>query len=201
MDKPDKTNAHSGWAITVQHKQKDFLGGVNNKVALQYGQGPGTALGYTGDTTLDNGARSWRAVEFFDWQITPRFGGQFNVVYQKDTRPGGNEQNWLSVGVRSVYAISKEFKLVTEVGRDQVDAPGGTRKLTKFTVAPTWSPGGTTFWDRPEFRLYYTYASWNEAAQRAASLLAAGSALSDTGAFGDALHGSNFGVQVEYWWK
>jgi len=31
--------------------------------------------------------------------------------------------------------------------------------------------------------------------------MAAGSALSDTGAFGDALHGSNFGVQVEYWWK
>lgn len=201
MEKPEKTDAHSGWAITVQHKQKGFLGGVSNRVALQYGQGPGTALGYTGDTTLDNGSRSWRAVEFFDWQITPRFSGQFNVVYQKDVRPGDNDQNWLSVGVRPVYAITQEFKLVTEVGRDQVDAPGGTRKLTKFTVAPTWSPGGTTFWDRPEFRLYYTYASWNEAAQRAASQMAAGSALSDTGAFGDALHGSNFGVQVEYWWK
>ena len=78
---------------------------------------------------------------------------------------------------------------------------GGTRKLTKFTVAPTWSPAGQDFWARPEIRLYYTYASWNEAAQRAASLQAAGSALSDSGAFDNARHGSNFGVQVEYWWK
>ncbi|MCY1511545.1 Maltoporin [compost metagenome] len=82
-----------------------------------------------------------------------------------------------------------------------MEAPGGTRKLTKFTIAPTWSPAGPGFWERPEIRLYYTYASWNEAAQRAASQLSAGSALSDTGAFGDALHGSNFGVQLEYWWK
>ena len=31
--------------------------------------------------------------------------------------------------------------------------------------------------------------------------LAAGSALSDTGSYGTARHGSNVGVQVEYWWK
>ncbi|WP_164671813.1 carbohydrate porin, partial [Pseudomonas viridiflava] len=36
---------------------------------------------------------------------------------------------------------------------------------------------------------------------RAADELAAGSALSDTGAYGTARHGSNVGVQVEYWWK
>ena len=70
----------------------------------------------------------------------------------------------------------------------------------KRTIAPTWSPAGPGFWARPEFRLYYTYASWNEAAQRAANLMAEGSALSDTGAFGNARHGSNFGVQVEHWW-
>lgn len=200
IDKPDSTGAHSGWSVSAQHKQQAFLGGVNT-VALQYGRGPGTALGYTGDPTLDNANKSWRLVEFFDWQVTPHFGGQFEVVYQKDTRPDGDDQNWLSIGVRPVYAFTDQFKLVTELGRDQVEAPGGTRKLTKFTVAPTWSPSGPGFSQRPEFRLYYTYASWNEAAQRAASELAAGSALSDTGAFGDALHGSNFGVQVEYWWK
>jgi len=31
--------------------------------------------------------------------------------------------------------------------------------------------------------------------------LAKGSALSDTGAFGNARHGANVGLQVEYWWK
>ncbi|MFD2643627.1 maltoporin [Pseudomonas japonica] len=200
LQRPDSRDAHSGWSVAAQHKQKGFLGGLNT-FALQYGRGPGTALGYTGDPALDNGNQSWRAVEYFDWQLTPRFGGQFQVVYQKDRRPDGNDQDWLSLGVRPVYAFSEQFKLITELGRDQIDAPGGTRTLTKFTVAPTWSPAGPGFWQRPEIRLYYTHARWNQAAQRAANELAAGSALSESGAFGNALHGSNFGVQVEYWWK
>lgn len=200
LQRPDSRDAHSGWSVAAQHKQKGFLGGLNT-FALQYGRGPGTALGYTGDPTLDNGNQSWRAVEYFDWQLTPRFGGQLQLVYQKDRRPDGHDQDWLSVGVRPVYAFSDHFKLITELGRDQIDAPGGTRKLTKFTVAPTWSPVGPGFWQRPEIRFYYTHARWNQAAQRAANEIAAGSALSESGAFGNALHGSNFGVQMEYWWK
>ncbi|MGE8295352.1 MAG: maltoporin [Pseudomonas sp.] len=200
IDKPDSTDSHSGWAVTAQHRQQDFLGGVNT-FALQYGRGPGTGLGYTGDPTLDSSNRSWRLVEFFDFQMTPRLGGQVELVYQKDKRPDGADQNWLSIGGRTSYAFTEQFKLVGEIGRDQVEAPGGTRKLTKFTIAPTWSPAGPGFWERPEIRLYYTYASWNRAAQQAANLLADGSALSENGAFGSARHGSNFGVQVEYWWK
>lgn len=196
---PDRGDSNSGWSVTAQHEQIGFLGG-SNTFAVQYGEGPGTGLGYTGDVTLDESAKSWRVVEFFDWQVTPRFGGQFQVVYQKDKRQGGAEQDWISVGVRPVYAFTEEFKLVAEVGHDQIDAEAGTRKLSKFTIAPTWSPAGPGFWARPEFRLYYTYAQWNDAAQDAANLMAAGSALSETGAFGSAQHGSNFGVQVEYWW-
>lgn len=200
LDKPSRDGAQAGWSAVVQHRQEAFLGGVN-KFAVQYGKGPGTALGYTGDSTLDNSNQSWRLVEFFDWQVTRAFSGQFQVVYQKDTRPDGQDQNWLSVGVRPIYAFTDQFKFVTEIGRDQVEAPGGTRKLTKYTVAPTWSPKGSGFWDRPEIRLYYTYATWNKAAQAAADMTSPGSALSNTGAFGTDLHGSNVGVQVEYWWK
>jgi len=196
---PDRGDSNSGWSVTAQHEQIGFLGG-SNTFAVQYGEGPGTGLGYTGDVTLDESAKSWRVVEFFDWQVTPRFGGQFQAVYQKDTRQDGGDQDWISVGVRPVYALTEEFKLVAELGHDQIDAEAGTRKLTKFTIAPTWSPAGPEFWARPEFRLYYTYAQWNDAAQEAANLMAAGSALSETGAFGSAQHGSNFGVQVEYWW-
>ncbi len=199
IDEPDQSDANSGWAVTAQHKQIGFLGG-SNTFAVQYGEGPGTGLGYTGDVTLGSSDKSWRVVEFFDWQVTPRFGGQFQAVYQKDKRQGGGDQDWISVGVRPVYAFSQQFKLVAELGHDQIDAPEGTRKLTKFTIAPTWSPAGREFWARPEVRLYYTYAQWNEAAQEAANLIAAGSALSDTGTFGGDRHGSNFGVQVEYWW-
>jgi maltoporin len=196
---PDRGDSNSGWSVTAQHEQVGFLGG-SNTFAVQYGEGPGTGLGYTGDVTLDESAKSWRVVEFFDWQVTPRFGGQFQAVYQKDKRQDGGDQDWISVGVRPVYALTEEFKLVAELGHDQIDAEEGTRKLTKFTIAPTWSPAGPEFWARPEFRLYYTYAQWNDAAQEAANLIAAGSTLSETGAFGSAQHGSNFGVQVEYWW-
>lgn len=200
LDKPERTDAHSGWAITAQHVQSEFLGG-KNKLAVQYGEGSGTGLGYTGDYRLDNSSKRYRIVEFFDWQLTPRFGGQIEAVYQKDFRPEGGNQEWLSLGVRPAYAITEQFKLVTELGHDQVKAADGTRKLSKFTFAPTWSPKGPGFWTRPEVRLYYTYASWNAAAQRAANELDAGSALSDTGSFGTARHGSNAGLQVEYWWK
>ena len=82
IDKPDSTDANSGWAITAQHKQSDFLGGKNT-LALQYGRGPGTALGYTGDVTLDRDNQSYRLVEFFDWQATPRLGGQVQFVAQQ----------------------------------------------------------------------------------------------------------------------
>ncbi|MFU0839277.1 MAG: carbohydrate porin [Pseudomonas fragi] len=200
LDKPERTDAHNGWAITAQHVQSEFLGG-KNKFAVQYGEGSGTGLGYTGDFRLDNSSKRYRIVEFFDWQVTPRFGGQVEAVYQKDFRPDGGNQEWLSLGVRPTYAISEQFKLVTELGHDQVKAADGTRKLSKFTFAPTWSPKGPGFWTRPEVRLYYTYASWNAAAQRAANEFDAGSALSDSGAFGSARHGSNAGLQVEYWWK
>ena len=200
LDKPERTDAHSGWAITAQHVQSEFLGG-KNKFAVQYGEGSGIGLGYTGDFRLDNSSKRYRIVEFFDWQVTPRFGGQVEAVYQKDFRPDGGNQEWLSLGVRPTYAISEQFKLVTELGHDQVKAADGTRKLSKFTFAPTWSPKGPGFWTRPEVRLYYTYASWNAAAQRAANEFDAGSALSDSGAFGSARHGSNAGLQVEYWWK
>jgi len=200
LDKPERTDAHSGWAITAQHVQSEFLGG-KNKLAVQYGEGSGTGLGYTGDYRLDNSSKRYRIVEFFDWQLTPRFGRQIEAVYQKDFRPDGGNQEWLSLGVRPAYAITEQFKLVTELGHDQVKAADGTRKLSKFTFAPTWSPKGPGFWTRPEVRLYYTYASWNAAAQRAANELDAGSALSDTGSFGTARHGSNAGLQVEYWWK
>ncbi|WP_457493526.1 carbohydrate porin, partial [Streptomyces sp. P5_D11] len=136
IEKPHRSDAHAGWAITAQHVQKNFLGG-KNKLALQYGEGPGTGLGYTGDVGLDDSNKSYRLVEFFDWQVTPRFGGQVEAVYQKDIRPDGNGQNWISLGVRPAYAITDQFKLVTELGHDQVEAPGGTRKLSKFSFVPT----------------------------------------------------------------
>ncbi|TCL27173.1 LamB porin [Azotobacter chroococcum] len=90
--------------------------------------------------------------------------------------------------MRPVYAFTETFKLSAEIGHDQIKATDGTRKLTKFTVAPTWSLSGPGFWARPELRVFYTYATWNEAAQRAASEMDPESARSETGALIDRAH-------------
>lgn len=196
-----RRKSHNGVALTVQHKQKNFLGwGGTNTFAIQRGQGPGTAFGLTGNDSLGRSDVSYRVVDYFDWQTSPRWGGQAVAMVQKDTRELGGSQEWISIGARLSYGLTDTFKIVTELGRDQVRTDDGTRQLTKFTIAPTWSPRGAGWAARPEFRLFYTYGQWNQAAQDAADAYDAGSALSSTGAYGRTLHGSKVGFQVEHWW-
>nr|WP_294865759.1 carbohydrate porin [uncultured Pseudogulbenkiania sp.] len=193
-----KVDPHSGWAYTVQHIQSGVLGG-KNKLALQYGTGSGTSLsGTVGPITNDSSDKSWRVLDAFDWQATPNFGGQLVGLYQQDRVDGGT-QKWMSFGIRPSYAFTEHFKLVTELGHDRVQpASGPTRTLTKFTIAPTLAMG-KSFWSRPELRLFYTYAQWNQAAQDAAGDNT-NDPLSSSGVFGSRRHGSTVGLQVESWW-
>ncbi|OTG86319.1 maltoporin [Acinetobacter sp. ANC 4558] len=198
IPKVDGPNRHSGASLSVQHKQK--IGQFNNTLALQYGYGAGTGLSYTGDIALSHIDKSFRIVEYIDGQITENLSAQAEVIYQKDYRENAEDkQSWYSVGVRPVYAINDQFKLITEIGLDALKKDK-TAMLTKLTIAPAWSPNGKGFWDRPEIRLYYTYAIWNKQAQLQADLNNPGSTLSSTGNFDRARKGSNFGVQIEYWW-
>jgi len=188
----------AGMALTVEHQQDNGLGG-RNVVAVQYGKASGIGMGSTADPALTKDDTRYRVVEAFDWQ-GDRLGGQATVVFQRTSAPGVPDQDWTSIGVRPVYALSDQVKVALEVGRDQVDtgiAAAGNPELTKATLALSWSPRGTQWNQRPEFRIYYTQANWNTAAQAAAG---AGTALSNTGAFGSAKHGGNFGVQIEHWW-
>jgi maltoporin len=196
IDRPGGNPAlHAGWALTGQHVQQDWFGGWN-KFALQYGVGPGTALGQTGQLTSGSDTRRARVVEQFYFQPGSAFGGLLSAVYQRDTAPAG-AQRWASLGGRLTYSVSDRIKLLAELGHDRVrPAAGPARHLTKLTVAPAWTlaPG---FWSRPEVRLFYTYARWDEAARLAAG---AGDALAVAGLFGGATHGASAGAQVEYWW-
>lgn len=195
IDKASGPERHAGWAVNVQHVQKGVLGGWN-KLAVQYGVGPGTGLGATGDLTAGNSVRRLRVVEGFYFQPTHRLGGQITALHQQDWSDAG-DQRWVSLGGRLGYALAEQWKLLAEIGHDRVTPSGGdTRQLTKFTLAPAWSPA-PGFWGRPEARLFYTYARWNDAARQAAT---AGDPLSASGAFAGRRHGSTAGVQVEYWW-
>jgi maltoporin len=191
----------SGWALTVQHRQSKLFGDGWNKFALQYGEGPGTGLGGTGPLTNTSDVKRWRVVEGIYAQLTPKLGGMLTAVYQKDESNTG-DQTWTSVGGRLTYGVSRQFKMQAELGHDRVKPSGGdTRNLTKLTIAPTWAIA-PDFWSRPELRLFYTYARWNDAAALAAngSSDAAVASISNSGVFAGANHGSTVGLQFEGWW-
>ncbi|MBL8485133.1 MAG: carbohydrate porin, partial [Rhodocyclaceae bacterium] len=203
---------HNGWAFTVQHRQTKLFGDGWNKLALQFGVGPGIGLGSTGDLTNGSDVRRVRLVEGIYAQLTPKLGGMLTAVYQKDRSDSAPDQVWTSLGGRVTYGWTEHIKLQAELGHDRVKPSGGdARSLTKFTIAPTLAaaPG---FWSRPELRLFYTYARWNDAARTAAdanvaAALAAGNtpdfaiaSLSSSGVFGGKTHGSTVGLQVEAWW-
>jgi len=140
-----------------------------------------------------------RVIPALRWQnAANNFNGVLLGVYQRNRNTSDGVREWTSLGTRPVYAFTDHFKLALELGHDRIkpDPGGDTRTLTKITIAPILSPG-RAFYDRPELRLFYTYARWNGAAQGAAT---AGSALSPTGPYGSERDGSTYGVQYERWW-
>ena len=115
-------------------------------------------------------------------------------MFQNDRTEAGLKTDSFTVGGRASYALTRNFKLLAEVGHSEKKPEGGqTQKLTKFTFAPTLSTG-PDFWNRPELRLYVTKAKWNDAANAAAG------AGGVTGIGDGKTSGTSFGAQVEVWW-
>ena len=187
-----------GWSLSMLHVQEQFLGGTNN-LALQYGRGAGTGLGSTGDLSFDDDAWNLRLLESLVWDFGDHFSGALLVLHERDRyAPYASSQDWTSVGMRPIWSPLPKLKLELDIGQDVVDPEDGpARHLTKGTVAVAWSPNGNGFLDRPEWRVFYTRAGWDQNAQDAA---ANGSALAADGPFSGARHGSTLGVQVEHWW-
>ena len=200
---PGTPDNKSGWNINVQHFQGNVLGGYN-KAALQYGHDAGSGLGEGNFTQI--GQKIWRVVDQLVWQPTPQFSGMFAFVYQDakaDTSPQFHDK-WLSLGVRPIFMLSDYFALQAELGYDQIKPESGsTRRLTKFTFAPTVRPGGG-FFSRPELRLFVTYAKWNSAAQDAGIFGQNGCnstpQVGSTSPFGCDTNGLTYGLQAEAWW-
>ena len=186
--------AQGGWSLAAEHRQRMLLGGENRLVA-QYGVGPGTGLGQTGDLTADRHVRRWRVLESALFQPTRRMGGMMLLLVERNLSPT-REETWYSAGARASCAVTERFKLVGEIGHDRIRGrEDDLRMLSKFTLAPVLAVG-PEFMRRPELRAYYTYAAWNRAAQQAAG---DGTALAGDGPFGG-LEGATIGIQLETWW-
>lgn len=185
---------NKGAAVTLQVVTSDVLNGKNT-VALQYGEGPGTALSYTGDDNLTRKNKAFRVLDALDWESDNKlFNGQAQILYQINRNVNTDDTKWLSVGSRSSYVVKEHFKITGEVGYDQISDKNQTHNLSKITIAPTWSLKGTGYYDRPELRFFYTYAFWNDNEQKLRD------SVNPDSSFFNASHGSNFGVQLEHWW-
>ena len=185
----------SGFGLSLQHKQElNGIGGANT-AWLQYAQGSAGLDGNFGTGTTQTSVKKWRFVESFTWQSGP-FGGQAVALYgqhDKDDLALTAKFKEMSIGGRASYAVTKNFKLVGELGYMEKKPDGSpTQKLTKFTFAPTLSTG-PGFWSRPELRLYVTTAKWNDAANAA-------SGLGGLTGLGDGkTKGTSYGAQAEIW--
>jgi maltoporin len=201
------SNTHGGWGLTVQHVQ-DVLGGTN-KLAVQYGRGGGTGFGtlsrfYYPDFSLYQPATESRRRIVDVLTIQPRdwLGTQVGLVWQHDDLGGGGAiQDWYSAGTRVSWAFTAHAKLLGEVGYDRVKKNNGAPVLwlAKFTIAPTIA-ASKGFWGRPELRLFYTWATWSQAA--ATANVDSGMLYTNpdpiTGAY--KLSGSIVGLQAEAMW-
>jgi len=201
---PRPVVTHGGWGGTVRYVQQ-VLGG-DNKFVVQYGKGGGTGFGtlsrfYYPDFSLhwDPKESRLRVLDVITVQPIEMLGLQANVVYQRDdtgTGANGAVTQWWSAGGRISVGVSEHVKLLAEGGYDRVQKSNGSdaQWLGKFTLAPALS-GGPGLMARPELRLFWTYAAWNETARTAT----VDSGRLYTGA--DApLRGQIFGMQAETWW-
>ncbi|WP_395703453.1 maltoporin [Aquabacterium sp.] len=187
--KGDFTGGKSGFGVSLRHDQAKLFGtGLSNTLWLQFAQGSAGLNSNFGDLTAGSAAKSWRLVESFNGQ-SGALGGQALLLLASEKNGAGQQTDSASIGGRVSYALSRNFKMVTELGYSQYKPKGGaTANLTKLTIAPTLSID-QSFWSRPEFRLYVTSAKWNKAAGN----------VTGQAVFADRTSGTSYGAQVEWW--
>jgi maltoporin len=193
QDISNNSAAKSGWSAVVRHLQS-VLGGTNT-ISLQYGQGPGSGLGNVSSLYDDSDIKRFRAIDDLSFQVNKQFGGEVAVTFQNDNaHADARSQNWLSIGGRVSYAFTDHWKVLLEVGHDRVTPKHGDAiVLTKATVAPVLA-AAPSFWARPELRLFYTFAAWNDAARVAG--------VDSSGLYTNTnkTNASTYGLQGELWW-
>lgn len=187
--KGDFNGGTTGLGLSLRHDQSKLFGtGISNTLWLQAASGSTSLESNFGDLTRKSSAKSWRIVESINWQ-TGAFGGQALALYGSSQDNTGKKTIATTLGGRVSYGLTKNFKLVTELGISRIKPDGGvTARLDKLTIAPTLSIN-SDFWSRPELRLYVTAARWNAAAGNVTGVPAlAGKTRSNSA-----------GAQVEWW--
>lgn len=191
---PDSTkDANDGVMVTAELTQG--LDSGFNKTVLQYGtEGYSKAFAFYGDGSwygaeANDGADGYRIINWGviglgdNWEL----GHQLVYGVGNDMWDGQDKWETFSVVARPVFKWDENNKTIFEAGYAIDDNDGFESTYGKMTVAQAWS-AGSSFWARPEIRLYATYltADDDDDTQKF-----------DNGRSDDTFQ---FGVQAEAWW-
>jgi maltoporin len=224
-DPKGANDASAGFWVTAEHHQDGILGGwntftaqfANANAANMGGATPGFSLN-GGKTDADKAQQASDAINKNNQQfrvldqLLLQPSGKFQIlvggVYQlKQFASNGTigdttKTKVTQVGVftRPVVYLSDYFKIQGDLGytsskTEHQDA----LNLVKGTIAPTLTPAvgdGGGFFVRPEFRVFVTYASWNDATN---TVNPAGGASTQVNFGAGKTSGVTYGAQVEGW--
>ena len=192
----DNRLAVSPW-ITVEHVQKELLGGAN-KVAVQFGMGSMADMNGRAIVGASSHVSQWRILDQFYAQPIPEVSGALVFIYQNKSADAGAGASILTLEARPAYHINDYFKIALDLSYQTVwlkHSDASFANLLKITLAPTLV-AGRGYFARPEIRAFVTYAHWNDSATM---LAIARKQPMASGAFGQDTNGLTFGVHMEGW--
>ncbi len=214
--------AEGGWAAGIQHVilLNTAIAGSSNQASVRYGNGIAnggdggnskTWLTYGGPDLVTKkyaNAYSVALVDQLMLNLSPKYSVNAYGIYTK-SRGGSdslnkapdffgreifNRKTEYAIGLRNFWYITKRFHLLTELhyaNRKDGDQPSAT--MMKLSIVPALVPTGKADpWARPQIRLIYSIARYNDfASQNLYSPY-----LSNTG---PKKIGQYIGFRVEWW--
>lgn len=174
------------------------LSGGFNKTVVQYGtEGYSKTFAFYGDGSwygaeAKSGASGYRLI---NWGVSEvgqnvEFGHQLVYGVGEGMWDGQDKWTTYSAVVRPMYKWNDNMRTILEAGYSQDDNDGSKTTNSKFTIAQAWS-AGSSFWARPELRVYASYLNQDEDGKSDGSYKFNG---------GESKSQMQVGVQVEAWW-
>ncbi len=183
----DDQTGDDGYSIRF-HLDNLELGWGEMRNALMYGAGAGIEFTSTGAAYATSDDNRLRFVSQALIRSSEDLESQATLVLQQ-SQIAGEDQTWVSTGIRPQYNFTDNWGAAVEVGFDWFSDDGGDQSLTKLTLAPFYSFGRKGFFARPQLRAFVTYAEWSDVG-----------AITEQAALGNVTDGTSIGIQLEHWW-